>query len=58
MALSNDENELKLMILKRQKDRQNEMDSFFDHLASKYGKPEKSPKKPNSKRGKVKKGGN
>jgi len=41
---SNDKSELQAMILKRQKDRQGEMDAFYDQLAAKYGKSSKTKK--------------
>lgn len=44
MGLGKDEDQLKTMIEKRQVNRQKEMESFFDHLASKYANSSKKVK--------------
>ena len=55
IGLNSEGDALKMMIQKRQKDREQEMDSFFDHLASKYGNPNKKVKNSSKKESKMKK---
>ena len=54
LGINDEETELKAMIMKRQENRHKEMDSFFDHLASKYGAPSKKMKSSDNKKRKSK----
>ena len=44
LGLGNEEDDLKAMILQRQKNRAAEMDDFFSNLEAKYCKPKKQTK--------------